>query len=185
MRTQLGRDLTALEILPADVPTLAELEGAFRQTMLHRAFGTDGIPAEALQAAPGAAARAFYPLLIKCALRIEEPIQFKGGSLFAVWKGKLSQKYCEAHRGILVSSVVGKAYHRLLRGRNVAALGRVASPLQLGGLPKRPVTLAAQVIRLHQAWCKDGHRSHATVFLDLREAFYRILRPLVTGFSRH
>ena len=182
MRTQLGRDLTALEILPADVPTLAELEGAFRQTMLHRAFGTDGIPAEALQAAPGAAARAFYPLLIKCALRIEEPIQFKGGSLFAVWKGKLSQKYCEAHRGILVSSVVGKAYHRLLRGRNVTALGRVASPLQLGGLPKRPVTLAAQVIRLHQAWCKDGHRSHATVFLDLREAFYRILRPLVTGF---
>ncbi|CAE6969206.1 unnamed protein product [Symbiodinium sp. CCMP2456] len=151
--------------------------------MLHRAFGIDGIPAEALHAAPAAAAAAFFPVIMKCALRIEEPIQFKGGSLYAIWKGKSSPSACSAYRGILVSSTVGKAYHKILRARNVGALEAAATPLQIGGLPRRPVTLAAQVVRLHQAWNRDSGLSHAVIFLDLREAFYRIVRPLVTGFQ--
>ncbi|CAE7875058.1 unnamed protein product [Symbiodinium necroappetens] len=183
LHTQRSRNLEDLELETADLPTRSELELAFRETMLHRAFGTDGVPAEALRGAPGAAAAAIFPIILKCALRLEEPLHFKGGSLYAVWKGKASPGACSSYRGILVSSTVGKAYHRIIRARNVPALRQAATPLQIGGLPKSPVTLAAQVVRLHQSCCKGRGTSQAVLFLDLKEAFYRIVRPLVTGFS--
>ena len=183
VNAQYDKDLGDLDLTYADLPALGELETAFRQTMLHRAFGTDCIPAEALHSVPGAAARAFYSVVLKCAFRVQEPLHFKGGSLYAVWKGKASPGLCSSYRGILVSSTVGKAYHRILRSRNVGAFARSASPLQVGGLPKRPVTLAAHVVRLHQQTCCAEKASCGLLFLDLREAFYRIVRPLVTGFT--
>ena len=182
LHTQRSRDLDDMDIGPMDLPTQADLETAFRDTTLHRAYGIDGVPVEALHSAPGAAARAMFPVILKCALRLEEPLHFKGGSLYAVWKGKSSPGLCSSYRGILVSSTIGKAYHRLIRTRNIPALKEASTPLQIGGLPKCPVTLAAQVVRLHQNWCRKAGISQATLFLDLREAFYRIVRPLVTGF---
>ncbi|CAE7691238.1 unnamed protein product [Symbiodinium sp. CCMP2592] len=180
---QQTRDIEDLVLSAEDVPTLSELEAAFRSTQLHRAFGVDAIPAEALHAAPGMAARAFFGVMLKSFMRIEEPIHWKGGSLYSVWKGKAAPHLCSSYRGILVSSTVGKAYHKILRQRCVPALTAAATPLQVGGLPRRPVTLAAHVVRAHQAWAASRGHSQATVFLDLREAFYRIMRPLVVGFS--
>ena len=180
---QRRQDVDEVDFLASDLPTRSELEAAFRDTALHRAYGVDGIPAEALHSAPGAAAAAFFPVILKASLRLAEPIQFKGGSLFAIWKGKASPGLCSSYRGILVSSTVGKAYHKIIRGRNIPALQQAATPLQIGGLPKCPVTLAAQIVRLHQSWAAQTGASQATLFLDLREAFYRIVRPLVTGFT--
>ncbi|CAE7228130.1 unnamed protein product [Symbiodinium sp. CCMP2592] len=181
--TQQQRDLECLAITAEDVPTRCDLEAAFRGTQLHRAFGTDSIPAEAVHAAPGPAAKALYSLVLKCAMRVEEPLHWKGGSLYAVWKGKAAPQLCSSHRGILVSSVIGKAYHKILRQKNVPALTNAATAFQLGGLPKRPVTMASHVVRVFQQLAKDRGWSLGIIFLDLREAFYRIMRPLVVGFS--
>ncbi|CAE7254309.1 PEPKR2 [Symbiodinium sp. CCMP2592] len=60
-------------------------------------------------------------------------------------------------------------------------LEQVASPLQLGGLPHRLVTMASQAVRLFQHGAVLHKESYALVFLDLRETFYRIIRPLITG----
>ena len=182
LQSQRDDDLEDLVLLQGDLPSLAVLETAFRQTMLHRAFGTDGIPAEALHAALGAAAPALYPVVLKCAFRVEEPLHLKAGSLYAVWKGKSSPGLCSSYRGILVSSTVGKAYHRILKSRNVEAFSRVASLLQVGGL-QRPVTLAAHVVRLHQQRCNARRFSQGILLFDFREAFHRIVRRLVTGFT--
>ncbi|OLQ03718.1 hypothetical protein AK812_SmicGene13326 [Symbiodinium microadriaticum] len=183
IQDQAARDLEHISFNPGELPTRLELEHAFRNTMLHRAFGVDGVPAEALHAAPGPASQALFSLILKCALRVEEPLHFKGGSLFAIWKGKSSPSRCDAYRGILVSSTVGKAYHSVLRSKNVPTLTTAMSPLQIGGLPRRPVTLAAHVVRMHQSWSISSHLSQAVLFLDLREAFYRIIRPMVLGFT--
>ena len=53
-------------------------------------------------------------------------------------------------------------------------------PLQLGGLPKQPVTAASHVARLFLA-----HRTCRPCFLlvlDLKKAFYRVARPLLVDF---
>ena len=52
---------------------------------------------------------------------------------------------------------------------------------QLGGRPKAPVTLGVHLGRAFlRARRSQGHNV-AMLYLDLMEAFYRILRPLVTG----
>ena len=55
------------------------------------------------------------------------------------------------------------------------------SPLQIGGLEHRPVTMASHAVRLFQSGAHRRKESYSLIFLDLREAFYRIIRPLITG----
>ncbi|CAE7362386.1 unnamed protein product, partial [Symbiodinium sp. CCMP2456] len=112
---------------------------------------------------------------------VAEPLQFKGGSLFAIWKGKSSTSKCSAFRGILVSSTTGKAFHRAVRARSVGALGEFGHDMQIGGLPKFPVVIASHFVRLFQEGNQRRHRSYGLLFLDLREAFYRVVRPLLVG----
>ena len=116
-------------------------------------------------------------------MRAAEPIQFKGGALFAIWKGKSSATQCSAHRGILVSSTPGKSFHRVARQRAIPALQNIASEMQIGGLPHFPVTMASHFVRAFQEGCAQRKRSYGLLFLDLREAFYRVVRPLLTGTS--
>ena len=56
-------------------------------------------------------------------------------------------------------------------------MSRTGSPLQVGGLPRYPVQFPAHVVRAFQSWQRS--QSHAVLFLDLREAFYRVCRPLL------
>ncbi|OLP86094.1 hypothetical protein AK812_SmicGene32832 [Symbiodinium microadriaticum] len=178
---QLDRDLDAHILHAKDIPSRAELEQALRQTQMDRAIGVDNVPGEVLHLAAGTASKALYQLFLKVSLRVAEPIQFKGGSLHAVWKGKSSPAYCSSHRGILVSSTTGKAFHRVLRDRAVQALQNVTTDMQIGGLPRFPVVLASHFVRLFQEGSKSHRYSYGLLFLDLREAFYRVVRPLLVG----
>ena len=180
---QNSRDLECYSLDASTVPTRLELEQALRQTQTGRAVGLDHVPGELLHFAASSASRALFQLFMKTALRASEPVQFKGGALHAVWKGKSSPAFCSSHRGILVSSNVGKAFHRIARARAVPALRNVATDMQIGGLPTFPVVLASHFVRLFQSGARDRQRSHGLLFLDLREAFYRVVRPLLVGSS--
>ncbi|CAE7575846.1 unnamed protein product [Symbiodinium sp. CCMP2592] len=150
------RGIDLIPITKEDLPSRIELETALRATSTGRASGLDGIPGEALHFAVAAASEALYPLLLKTSLRLAEPVQFKGGSLEAAWKGK--------------GSPAGKPFIAFF-------------PLQLGGLPSCPVTAVSHSVRLFVAAARARKRSFAVLFLDLQEAFYRVCRPLLTGES--
>ena len=79
--------------------------------------------------------------------------------------------------------MLGKSLHKTLRGRCSDTLTSSTVPLQVGGLPRFPVTVPAQAARLFQSACHRYGRPYALLFLDLQEAFYRIIRPLITGDS--
>ena len=178
LQRQLNRDLDALCIARSEFPSRCELEQAIRSTQTGRAAGVDGLPRQILHHAAAASSRPLFQLALKLGMRISEPLHFKGGALHTVWKGK---PRVEAHRGILVSSCVGKSLHRAVRCRAVGPFASSASPLQLGGLPRCPVTTAAHAVRLFQHGTQRRNESCALIFLDLREAFYRVVRPLITG----
>ena len=180
-KTQGLRDLESYTLGIQEVPSRLELEQALRQTQTGKAVGLDGIPGELLHFAAASASRSLFQLFLKTTLRAAEPIQFKGGALHAVWKGKSNPSFCSAHRGILVSSTVGKAFHRLARARTVPALRNIATDMQIGGLPSFPVVLASHFVRLFQSGSRQKATSHGLMFLDLREAFYRVVRPLLVG----
>ena len=83
--------------------------------------------------------------------------------------------------GATVSSAVGKVFHGALRSKCAGLLDVATTPLQVGGRQGQPVILAAQAVRAFQALAHDAKRSSAILFLDLREAFHRVARPLLHG----
>ena len=167
-----------VEIGPGEVPSRIELEKAMQLITANKACGPDLIPGELLKHGSGCLSKALYQLLLKLAIRRDEPVLFKGGTQYHLWKGSGSPSACENHRAILVSSVMGKALHAVIRQRCVPSFCNAAPPLQVGGRPKFPVSYAAHVVRLHQSIHLG--KSSFLLFLDLKDAFYRVVRPLLT-----
>ena len=165
-----------------ELPTRNMLEASLRDSAPMKAIGPDGLPAELLRFGAGSVALPVYQLLLKTVLRLEEPLAFKGGMVHHLWKGKGAPHLCQSHRAILISSSVGKAVHRTIRGLGIAPFLRSHSPLQVGGLPRHPVLIAAHAARLFaSAHCRGNG---FLVFLDLREAFYRVARPLLVDMGQ-
>ncbi|CAE7760750.1 unnamed protein product, partial [Symbiodinium sp. CCMP2456] len=173
-----GQDLDMLDVCRRDLPTRCELERALRASKPGRAAGNDGMPPDVLHFCASQLSDAIYPILLKIAFRLQEPIQFKGGTVRQIYKQKGDLAECARYRGILISSTIGKSIHAAFRRK---WLDSAASPLQVGGRRGFPVQLAAQAARDFQAGHLKRGRSTALVFLDLREAFHRVARPLVHG----
>ncbi|CAK9108612.1 RNase H domain-containing protein, partial [Durusdinium trenchii] len=159
-----------------DLPTLTEMEHAMRRTRFGTAFFEDGVPADVLHVGAQHLARRCFPLLLKHFAMGVEPVLFKGGTLVQAYKGKGPSDRHDSYRSLLISSTIGKIHHRLIRQRLTKYFEPYALPLQLGGLPCKSVTQASHVVHLFldQAWCK-GY-STAIIFVDIQQAFYRVLR---------
>ena len=180
---QHDKDLASYEVTADEAPCLAELETSLRAASVDRAYGFDGVPGEVARYGAPFLAKAIFQLELKSVLRLAEPVQHKGGTLYCVWKRKGPRQDCAAYRGILVSSVLGKSLHKTIRGRCTDSLALCTTPLQVGGLPSFPVSLPAHSARLFQSACRAKKMPHSLLFLDLQEAFYRIIRPLISGES--
>ena len=165
------------ELQVGELPTRSDLERAMMRLTCGKAAGPDHLPAELLKFGSGIISRSLFPLFLKMVLRSDEAMQFKGGVLHPAWKGRSSPSDCASHRALLVSSTVGKTLYSVLRSTCADSMSRAASPLQVGGLPRFPVQFPAHLVRVFQSWRKTS--SHAILFLDLREAFYRVCRPML------
>ncbi|CAE7208996.1 Pgc [Symbiodinium sp. CCMP2592] len=117
----------------------------------------------------------------EASFRLEEPLHWKGGTLHAIWKQKGCQTSCDSYRAILVSSAVGKTFHGALRSKCSSFLDSATTPLQIGGRQGQPVVVAAQAVRAFQTAARAAKKCFAVLFLDLREAFHRVVRPLIHG----
>ena len=171
---QQGKSLD-FTILPGELPTRIQLEASMLACVTGKAAGPTTCHRSFCIA--GSLSKSLYALFLKMAMRLDEALLWKGGTLHSAWKGKLSPDQCHSHRALLVSSVVGKALHSTIRGCCTQPMKMAATPLQVGGLPAYPVTFASHCVRLFQSHCKG--RSHFLLFLDLKEAFYRIFRALL------
>ena len=178
-RFRLAQDREPLDILRDEIPSRLALEGACLRTVAGKAMGPDKVPGELLKVGSGPVSKALYQLTLKMALRCHELVIFKGGTLVNAWKHKGAQSICSNQRALLISSVVGKSIHSVMRSSIVPCAQKAAAPMQVGGLPKYPVLYAAHAARLFISAC--GHGSFFMLYLDLKEAFYRVARPLLSS----
>ena len=170
--TDFDLDITAL-------PSLLDLETALRRIANHKATGPDQIPGEFCNRNPFAVGRQMYSQLLKLVLHGQEALGHKHGRLTTLWKGKGPHREASSYRSILISSHVGKALHRTLRVHQSDLYEAFLQSQQVGGRRRAPVTIGLHMVRSFIRWQKQQHRSSSVVFLDLKEAFYRIVRPLV------
>ena len=169
---------TNFEVEISEVPSLAELEHACRQVAAGKASGMDRIPSELLRHCPRSMARTLYSLMLKVYLQGQEPLAHKGGFLVPIWKGKLSKDVCGAFRSILISSMVGKTLHKAMRSKQSDLYHSYLHAQQLGGRKGVSVSLGGHLIRAFLRIFKDRNQPTAVLFIDLQEAFYRVIRPL-------
>ena len=171
----------SLSISITERPSLAELEAAYRRVPSGKAVGNDGIPPELCHVKARDMARLTYAILIKVFVYGQEAIEHKGGRLAIAWKHRGDVRDCDTHRSLLVSSHMGKTIHRALRQKHHGLYTAYMQAQQLGGRPKIPVGIPLHLSRAFLRWQARLQRPTACIFLDLAEAFYRLIRPLALG----
>eukprot|EP00438_Fugacium_kawagutii_P017234 Skav228673 [mRNA] locus=scaffold1332:626815:631419:- [translate_table: standard] len=164
-----------------DLPSLMDLESALRAAPMKKAVGPDGLPAELCKVDPGALAHRLYPLLWKILLHGQEPLQYKGGRLTPIYKGKGAHGEVASHRSILVSNHLGKCLHKAIRTKTYGLYESFVHSSQLGGRRKIPVAVGVHFARAFLRGTGERHQAAALLFVDLKEAFYRLFRPLALG----
>ena len=103
-------------VLPCwdQLPTLAELEQALRNTASGKAFFYDEVPGDVLRQLPALFAQVLFPLFLKETVWQREALLFKGGRLVPMFK-KGSPSDCRNFRSLFVSSPIGKLLHGIYR----------------------------------------------------------------------
>ena len=152
-----------------------------RACKAHKAAGSDNIAPELLKNASRWVRHWLAPLLAKCSFYVTEPIQWRGGVLHELYKGKGSMTDTKSYRGILVSSHLAKSFLLQLSRKTLPFHVASAPPLQTGGMPKKGVDLASHTLRAFLDLGKKHGRSIGIFFLDVQSAFYRLLRCLAVG----
>ena len=165
--------------LGVHIPTRIQVERACRKLKPFKARGPDGLPAGLFHCYPATTAALLHPLFVKFVCQGAEPIGFKGGRLVHLFKGKGAADEPENRRGILISNHVGKVAHSTLRGQYTPFLELGMLPMQVGGRPRKSVQQGAHILRLFMSSCKRSNLSCGVVFLDIRTAYYKVLRELV------
>ena len=162
-----------------DIPTLQDLESAFRRTAVGKAYFDDDVPGDILARAPAVLAKAFFPLVFKQVALQNEALLYKGGRLIPMYK-RGDPRICGNYRSIFVSSVVGKALHSIFRQELGRHFEQVRAPLQIGGIKGQSITQASHSLRLFQSIALRQHESIAILFIDIQNAFYRLTRRHMT-----
>lgn len=159
-----------------DLPTLTQVERALRQTKIGKAVYDDQIPGELLHYGAKYLAPAALNLLYKQWLCNEEAALFKGGALIPAYKGKGDSTQCASYRSLLISSTLGKVFHRLFRDEIMQTYIKSPLPMQYGGRPHISVLQAVHSLQLFQHMHYQAKQSTALLFVDISNAFYRLLR---------
>ncbi|CAL1135703.1 unnamed protein product [Cladocopium goreaui] len=172
---------TSLDLMITDVPSLVELEAAFRHVKPNKATGPDLIDANVCASSPAIVARKTYSQLLKLYTHGQESLLHKGGRLQPIWKQKGPRDACSAYRSVLISSHIGKSLHRCLRLHSADVFEHYLQLQQTGGMRGISVTMGVHQARSYLRTRLRQRKCVGLLFLDLTEAFYRIVRQLALG----
>ena len=170
-----------VQLGPKDLPSLTDLEVAFRRVRKGKAIGQDAIPPELCRACPTILAKQYYSTLMKLMVHGQESLHHKGGILVPAFKGKGSSLDPSSYRSLLISSHMGKVLHRTVRQHQAQLYETFLCAQQFGERRRVPVNLGLHEARafLRSRQCQG--LSVGLLMVDLTEAFYRVLRPLAVG----
>lgn len=161
-----------------EVPSLVDFERSIRQLSWRKAPGYDGLGAELWQGGVSSNRRGLFALFLKSAFRRYVPLQFRGGFLIPLYKNKGALSDPSNFRGILLQDTSAKIFSKTWRRSLADGLDRYAVPLQLGCRKGLGVNAAHLALRLHVDSCGAKQQSLAILFIDLRSAYYSVVKEL-------
>ena len=166
-----------------EIPTLYDFETALRTMPLNKAPGVDTLGAEVYRQCPQVTAQRLFGLLLKISMRGQWPVEFSGGWLMPLFKGKGNHQCMGGYRGILMEAVLARICSRTWRPQVVKGLDSVAAPGQWGGRRGLGVTAVHMQTRLWQQNAAKQKLSLAIIYVDIKAAFYSVAKPLLAGWN--
>ena len=170
------------EILLSDLPTLQQFETALRAVKPGKATGLDRFGSEFYHHHAVEIAKLFHPLILKIFQFQIEPANWKGG-IMAVLPKVGDPHRVSQFRGIMLLNTVAKAVHSLLRARLLPVLACDKPPGQIGGFPNQEVMFGSQFVQMFGKVASSHNFSTGVLFLDLQQAFHRLIREAVVGIE--
>ncbi|CAE7570642.1 unnamed protein product [Symbiodinium sp. CCMP2592] len=158
------------------LPSLLEVERQVLSLPYRKAAGPDGVTGELLRYSPAFVSQWIFPLYLKTALSLQEPTLWRGGHLMCLAKRATGLFDCSSFRSILLASVPGKIFHRIMRDKLAPSLARVKADLQAGQLPGVGVEGISLAVKSYLAWARSSGYGTAAVFFDVKAAFYMLIR---------
>ncbi|VDP78327.1 unnamed protein product [Schistosoma curassoni] len=172
--------------LPIDVnpPTTEEIRTAIRQIKSGNAAGPDNIPAEALKSDIEVTTNILHLLSKKIWEEEQVPMDWKEGHLIKIpKKGDLSK--CENYGGIILLSVPGKVFNRVLLNRMKDAVDAQLRNQQAGFRKDRSCTDQLATLRIIVEQSVEWNSSLHINFIDYEKAFDSVDRRTLWKLLRH
>ncbi|CAE7761117.1 unnamed protein product [Symbiodinium sp. CCMP2456] len=176
-----GASYAAQDFPVADCLSVAGLARAFSGLSTRRAVGWSSLPAEAYQVAPLEAAHQHVALLLKCQLRRQCPLIWRGGIAVPIPKPTKPPHTTAGWRSILLLEPGAKAVARALRADLLQAFDCVRQPAQGGSRPKNPLPVASAHVKGLIKRIADYKLCGGILFVDGQAAFYSLLREPLLG----
>ena len=152
------------------------LQNLLRKLKRGKVPGLNGITTEILKAGAGPLCTQLCALTTKAVAHCKEPLEWKGGLLVPLSKGKADAADPLGYRSIFISNFTAKLYHMALRSHLVTVWEHGISSLQLGGRRRMGADLAHHFLQAHGHWATSAKKPYAHLFFDIKSAFYSVLR---------
>ena len=162
------------------VPTPNVLSRIYRGLHKGKGFGEGLICTDVFKEFPNEMSRIQFSLVLKSFVRVQPPLQWKGGMLCELFKMKGSPSVCGNYRDVLLADDSGKAVGRLIRSRLLPGAMALSVSTQFGGgLNGGETAFAHLYLRLMIDAAVNTRTSCSIIFLDVVAAFAQMLRRIV------
>eukprot|EP00435_Cladocopium_sp_Y103_P030710 s1969_g7.t1 len=169
------------EVDPAAYPTSWMIQELLAKLKRDKVPGPNLIPPGVMKAGGEILSRHLAVLFAKATSQAKEPMLWKGGVLVPLWKGKASPELPSAYRSIFISNYTTKLFHQCIRQHLVNLWETGLGQMQYGGRAGMGADVAHHVVQCHQEWAKQKSCPSAALFVDIRSAFYTVLRQTFTS----
>ena len=88
-----------------------------------------------------------------------------------------------AYRAILLEPVIARMFSRAWRPQLIAGVQKVVQPLQYGGRSGLGIEALHLQVRLWQSSAKHSGDSLGLVFIDIKSAFYSVIKSMLASFN--
>ena len=101
--------------------------------------------------------------------------------MFSLPKSNSASFNVDHFRSILLEDFPSKIRHGILRRKLLPSFLDFKQPTQAGGIPKLCPDFLTIYVQSSATMCRSRAMSYALFFVDIKQAFYRACRPLVTA----
>ena len=135
-------------------PDPCEILSIIRKCKNGKVPGPGQLPVDILKAGAAQIAKILTPLLVKASWHMREPLNWKGGLLIPLFKGKGSPAEPSAYRSIFLSDICAKLHHSHMRKVLADAWSKEDDLVQMGGKKGCSTDIAHHFLHAHLSWSR-------------------------------